>query len=71
MYSTLKAIWDSDYEDNLWPEDAIYLERNSRDFISRIDRINANAEAICEVLRAHPRGKSNGTISRASPLLRA
>lgn len=30
------------------------MERNSRDFKSRVDRINANAEAICDVLRDHP-----------------
>ena len=45
-----------DYEDNYWPEDAIYMERNSRDFVSRIDRINTNAEAICEKLKASPVG---------------
>ena len=46
-----------DYEDNYWPEDAIFMERNSRDFVSRIDRINKNAEAICETLRVSPIGK--------------
>ena len=46
-----------DYEDNYWPEDAIFMERNSRDFVSRIDRINENAEAICETLRVSPIGK--------------
>ena len=56
-YQTLKRAWDGDYEDNHWAEDSIFLERNSRDFVSRIERVNANAEAICEVLRAHPRGK--------------
>ena len=57
-YDLLKQTWRSEYEDNCWPEDAIFLERNSRDFISRIDRINRNAEAICDVLRAHPRSMS-------------
>lgn len=57
-YAQLKRTWTRDYEDNHWAEDSIFLERNSRDFVSRIDRINANAEAICDVLRAHPRGKS-------------
>ena len=46
-----------DYEDNYWPEDAIFMERNSRDFVSRIDRINKNAEAISETLRVSPIGK--------------
>lgn len=45
------------YEDCYWPEDAIVMERNSRDFVSRIARINVNAEAICELLHGHPRVK--------------
>jgi cystathionine gamma-synthase len=56
FYAQLKRVWDQEYEDNYWPEDAIFMERNSRDFVSRIDRINANAEAVCEVLKADPRG---------------
>ncbi|KAK0516905.1 hypothetical protein JMJ35_000060 [Cladonia borealis] len=53
-YSQLKHFMHEDYEDNYWPEDAIFMERNSRDFVSRIDRINKNAEAICETLRVSP-----------------
>lgn len=56
---TLKEVMEQDYEDNYWPEDAIYMERNSRDFISRIDRINTNAEAICDKLKAAPIGPSS------------
>ncbi|KAF2641363.1 cystathionine gamma-synthase-like protein [Massarina eburnea CBS 473.64] len=56
-YKELKRTWTLDYEDNHWAEDSIFLERNSRDFVSRIERINANAEAICDVLRANPRVK--------------
>ena len=56
-YGILKKQWDLDYEDNHWCEDSIFMERNSRDFVSRIDRINSNAEAICDVLSAHPRVK--------------
>lgn len=55
-YQTLKRAWNDDYQDNHWAEDSIFLERNSRDFVSRIERVNLNAEAICDVLRAHPRG---------------
>ena len=51
-----------EYEDNYWPEDAIYMERNSRDFISRVDRINTNAEAICEKLKASSIGTLCTTI---------
>jgi len=56
-YSRLKLILDEDYEDNYWLEDAIFMERNSRDFVSRIHRINKNAEAICQTLKASPIGK--------------
>ena len=55
-YDLLKRTWTADYEDNHWAEDSIFLERNSRDFVSRIERIGTNAEAICDVLSAHPRG---------------
>ena len=57
FYNELKRQWDQDYEDNHWSEDSIVLERNSRDFVTRVERINTGAEAICDVLRAHPRGK--------------
>lgn len=57
-YSLLKQTWAEEYEDTYWAEDAIFLERNSRDFVSRVERINCNAEAICELLRQHPRGMS-------------
>ncbi|TID14230.1 cystathionine gamma-synthase [Venturia nashicola] len=56
-YTQLKKTWSAEFEDNYWAEDAIFMERNSRDFVSRIDRINSGAEAICEVLQAHPRVK--------------
>jgi cystathionine gamma-synthase len=55
-FDQLKRTWLREYEDNYWAEDAIFMERNSRDFVSRAERINANAEAICEVLKSHPRG---------------
>ncbi|THW74071.1 PLP-dependent transferase [Aureobasidium pullulans] len=56
-YDTLKKYLAQDYEDNFFEEDAMFLERNSRDFVVRIARINTNAEAICEVLMQHPRIK--------------
>lgn len=46
-----------DYEDNYWAEDAIFMERNSRDFVSRIERINLGAEAICKTLLSSPFGR--------------
>ncbi|KPM40161.1 Cystathionine gamma-synthase [Neonectria ditissima] len=53
-YKALKAVMGEEYEDTYWPEDVIFMERNSRDFESRVVRINANSEAICDVLRTHP-----------------
>jgi len=53
-YKALKKVADAEYEDNYWPEDAIFMERNSRNFVERIKRINHNAEVICDILRAHP-----------------
>ncbi|KAI9680781.1 MAG: Structural maintenance of chromosomes protein 6 [Caeruleum heppii] len=49
-YDTLKQTNRIEYEDCYWAEDVLFLERNSRDFVSRIGRINANAEAICRTL---------------------
>lgn len=49
----LKETAAQQYEDNYWAEDALFMERNSRDFVSRVARINRNAEAICDVLRSH------------------
>ncbi|EWZ01589.1 cystathionine gamma-synthase [Fusarium oxysporum NRRL 32931] len=57
-YRTLKTTMNEIYEDNYWPEDVIFMERNSRDFESRVVRINSNSDAICEVLRKHPLVKS-------------
>ena len=53
-YDVLKKAWTAEYQDTLWVEDAIFLERNSRDFVSRIARINVNAEAVVSKLHAHP-----------------
>jgi cystathionine gamma-synthase len=57
-YRALKRVLAREYEDNLWVEDAIFLERNSRDFMSRIQRINATTEAITEQLKASPLSKA-------------
>ena len=52
-YKALKQRLDSTFEDDYFDEDAIYLERNSRDFKRRVWRINANAEVVCDFLRLH------------------
>ena len=56
-YELLKRTFDDKYEDNYWAEDAVFMERNSRDFVHRIERINVNAEAVCELL-------TNSALSR-------
>lgn len=53
-YQALKKVAEVEFEDNYWAEDVIFMERNSRHFVSRIERINENAELICDVLRSHP-----------------
>ncbi|QHS75203.1 putative cystathionine gamma-synthase SPAR_M00480 [Saccharomyces paradoxus] len=45
---------EDEYEDLVWCEDAIYLERNSRDFIARTIRINYSTEYLLEkILKPH------------------
>lgn len=51
LYDSFRHTVDREYEDNYWAEDAVFMERNSRDFISRIGRINTNAEAIASTLK--------------------
>ncbi|HEX6983956.1 MAG TPA: aminotransferase class I/II-fold pyridoxal phosphate-dependent enzyme [Planctomycetaceae bacterium] len=38
----------------LWGDDAVVLERNSRDYLGRAADINRNAEALAEFLVGHP-----------------
>ena len=55
-YEQLKGFLAQDFEDNYWAEDSIFLERNSRDFVPRIEKMNVNAEAVCNLLQPHPKG---------------
>ncbi|KAF9460007.1 hypothetical protein BDZ94DRAFT_1170557, partial [Collybia nuda] len=48
----LKAQLESSYEDVYFDEDAIYMERNSRDFRRRIKVIDTNTEVVCDYLRS-------------------
>ncbi len=41
-------------QDPFWAEDALVLEVNSRDFVSRVQRMNHNASALTEFLKSHP-----------------
>lgn len=62
-YAELKAHLDASYEDVYFDEDAIYMERNSRDFRRRINTIDTNAEAVCDFLRS--RSAAGGAVSPA------
>ncbi|KAJ3248327.1 hypothetical protein HK104_007726, partial [Borealophlyctis nickersoniae] len=54
-YASLSAAMRERYQDTVWCEDAIFLERNSRSFRQRIHKINVNAEALCDFLHSHPK----------------
>lgn len=43
---------ESSYEDGYFDEDAIYMERNSRDFRRRIHLIDDTTQAVCEFLHS-------------------
>ncbi|MBW0464785.1 hypothetical protein O181_004500 [Austropuccinia psidii MF-1] len=58
FFDLSKAILDGDgsykegiYEDVYFGEDAICMERNSRDFLSRVEKINQNTMKLCKYLR--------------------
>lgn len=53
-YGALKAAMEGTFEDTYWAEDVVFMERNSRDFQARVDRINATSEALCDMLKDHP-----------------
>ncbi|KAJ5692085.1 hypothetical protein N7462_001508 [Penicillium macrosclerotiorum] len=54
QYKQLKDTYTRDYEDIYWAEDAVFLERNSRDFVTRIDKINSTSEDITAMLKDSP-----------------
>ncbi|EJD47016.1 PLP-dependent transferase [Auricularia subglabra TFB-10046 SS5] len=49
-YTALLSSLEGSFEDLYWPEDALEMERNSRDFATRVYKINANAEALADFL---------------------
>lgn len=51
-YSALKERLNVRYEDTYYDEDAIFMERNSRNFAQRAAQIDANAEHVCDFLYA-------------------
>ncbi len=50
----LRDALAAEYEDLLDAEDAAVLERNSRDCVERVRRINRTAERLCDTLQRHP-----------------
>ncbi|CDU25415.1 probable STR2-Cystathionine gamma-synthase [Sporisorium scitamineum] len=56
-YRTLKRTMEGYYEDTYFDEDAIFMERNSRDFIRRIVRIDSNTRAVTEMLHREKCGQ--------------
>ena len=65
-YAALKTAWRATYEDNYWAADAVVLERNSRDFVSRISRINGTAAAIAAKLHSHTSSSPTSSTSSSS-----
>ncbi|KAL1972176.1 hypothetical protein VTN31DRAFT_7395 [Thermomyces dupontii] len=53
-YPLLKETFAAECEDNLWVQDAVFLERNSRDFVKRIERINATTETVTAFMKSSP-----------------
>lgn len=51
LYADLKRKLDAIYEDLLFGNDAIILEKNSRDFETRIAKVNSNAEQLADFLK--------------------
>ncbi|KAJ1859483.1 Cystathionine gamma-synthase [Coemansia sp. RSA 1822] len=52
LYTQLHSAMEVAFEDLMWCEDAIFLERNSRDFMRRVVKINHNALVIAELLHS-------------------
>jgi cystathionine gamma-synthase len=51
-YRVLKDQLSSTYDDMYYSEDALYMERNSRDFRRRVEVIDENTEAVCDLLQS-------------------
>ncbi|KAJ2081602.1 Cystathionine gamma-synthase [Coemansia sp. RSA 988] len=54
-YAPIRLAVESAVEDLIWCEDAVFLERNSRNFVQRVYEINRNALAVAELLQASPK----------------
>ncbi|PWY96893.1 PLP-dependent transferase, partial [Testicularia cyperi] len=59
LRSSLQAAIQEHYEDTYFEEDAIFMERNSRDFIRRIVQIDRNTQAVTSLLWNERQGKGD------------
>jgi len=53
IYDKVIEIINNNFINDSYYDDLDILEKNSRDFIDRIQQINSNAEFICDFLRSH------------------
>ena len=67
-YSALKERLNVEYEDVYYDEDAIFMERNSRNFSQRAARIDANAEHVCDFLYAAAAASQQQRQPSSSPI---
>jgi cystathionine gamma-synthase len=58
FYSELKTAFERGYRDALFAEDAIVLERNSRDYAARMPRINDSTLKLVDDLAGRPEVES-------------
>lgn len=68
-YQELKATLSETYEDNYYSSDAIFMERNSRDFRARVNKINQNTEALCDFLLDHTVTSGKALTEGKQPVL--
>ncbi|EMG46724.1 hypothetical protein G210_3021 [Candida maltosa Xu316] len=54
IYNDLKKFFNEEFEDLFWAEDALWLERNSRDFVERVHKIDATSLKVAELLTNSP-----------------
>lgn len=54
-HAAFSAFLKAHADHELWREDAVALELNSRDFVQRAHRMSDNALALAEYLKAHPK----------------
>jgi cystathionine gamma-synthase len=53
-HAVFQAFLEQHADHELWWEDAVALERNSRDVVPRVQKMSANASALAAFLRGHP-----------------